>query len=114
MQGIMGEQLVRGVPSSVFFRVPPFSAMSGWPAGLTTPVHDRRTGPGPTPTSPGVENDPEVFKVVRIWHLPGKDFICIGPWTRDSFAIDDPGQCLWVGPRKQVHFSIAISAEISK
>ena len=61
-----------------------------------------------------LESDPDVFKVVRIWHLAGKDFICIEPWTRDSFAIDDPGQCLWVGPREPVDFSITISAEISK
>jgi galactose mutarotase-like enzyme len=61
-----------------------------------------------------LESDPDIFKVVRIWHLAGKDFVCIEPWTRDSFAIDDPGQCLWVGPREPVNFTIAISAEINK
>ena len=61
-----------------------------------------------------LESDPDIFKVVRIWHLAGKDFICIEPWTRDSFAIDDPGQCLLVEPRKTIDLTIAISAEISK
>jgi galactose mutarotase-like enzyme len=61
-----------------------------------------------------LESAPDIFEVVRIWHLPGKDFVCIEPWTRDSFAIDDPGQCLWVGPREPVNLTIAISAEISK
>jgi galactose mutarotase-like enzyme len=61
-----------------------------------------------------LESDPDIFRVVRIWHLAGKDFICIEPWTRDSFAIDDPGQCLWVGPREPINLTIAISAEISK
>jgi galactose mutarotase-like enzyme len=61
-----------------------------------------------------LESDPDIFKVVRIWHLAGKDFFCIEPWTRDSFAIDDPGQCLWVGPREPVNFTIAVSAEINK
>jgi galactose mutarotase-like enzyme len=61
-----------------------------------------------------LESDPDIFKVVRIWHLAGKDFVCIEPWTRDSFAIDDPGQCLWVGPREPVNFTIAVSAEINK
>ena len=61
-----------------------------------------------------LESDPDIFKVVRIWHLAGKDFICIEPWTRDSFAIDDPGQCLWVAPREPINLTISISAEISK
>jgi galactose mutarotase-like enzyme len=61
-----------------------------------------------------LETDPDIFEVVRIWHLAGKDFVCIEPWTRDSFAIDDPGQCLWVGPREPLSLAIAISAEIGK
>jgi galactose mutarotase-like enzyme len=61
-----------------------------------------------------LQSDPDVFKVVRIWHLVEKDFICIEPWTRDSFAIDDPGQCLRVEPHEPINLTIAISAEMSK
>jgi len=61
-----------------------------------------------------LESDSDIFKVVRIWHLAGKDFICIEPWTRDIFAIDDPGQCLWVEPHEPINLTIAISAEMSK
>ncbi len=83
----------------------------GFDKSFVNPGHIRIQMPGKKLT---LESAPEIFKVVRIWHLPGKDFICVEPWTRDSFAIDDPGQCLWVGPREPVDFSIAISAEISK
>ena len=83
----------------------------GFDQSFTNPGRIRIQMPGKKIT---LESDPDTFRVVRIWHLAGKDFICIEPWTRDSFAIDDPGECLWVGPREPVKFSIAISAEIGK
>jgi galactose mutarotase-like enzyme len=85
--------------------------IGGFDQSFTNPGLIRIQMPGKKLT---LESDPEVFKVVRIWHLAGKDFICIEPWTRDSFAIDDPGQCLWVGPREPINLTIAISAEMSK
>jgi len=60
-----------------------------------------------------LDNDPAVFKFVRIWHLSGKDFICIEPWTRDSFAIDDPEQSLWINPHESQNLSISIQIEIN-
>ena len=83
----------------------------GFDQSFTNPGRIRIQMPGKKIT---LESDPDTFRVVRIWHLAGKDFVCIEPWTRDSFAIDDPGQCLWVGPREPVNFTIAVSAEINK
>jgi galactose mutarotase-like enzyme len=63
-------------------------------------------------TMPGrkitIETDPAIFQVARIWHLPGKNFICFEPWTRDNFALDDPEHSLWVQPHASVNLSMAI------
>jgi len=61
-----------------------------------------------------IENDPALFRFVRIWHLAGKDFICVEPWTRDNYALDNPAQSLWVKPQQSVNFSVAIRAGITK
>ena len=61
-----------------------------------------------------IENDPALFQFVRIWHLAGKDFICLEPWTRDNFALDDLARSLWVEPQQSVNFSVAIRAGIPK
>ena len=59
-----------------------------------------------------IESDPDIFKFARIWHQAGKDFICIEPWTRDAFALDDPDQSFWIRPGESTTFSLTISAKI--
>ena len=61
-----------------------------------------------------IENDPAIFQFIRVWHLAGKDFICLEPWTRDNFALDDPAQSLWIEPRQSANFLVAIRAGITK
>jgi galactose mutarotase-like enzyme len=61
-----------------------------------------------------IESDPAIFKFVRIWHLPGKDFICIEPWTRDVFALDNPDQSLWIRPAESMTLYLTISAKITE
>ena len=61
-----------------------------------------------------IENDTALFHFVRIWHLAGKDFICLEPWTRDNFALDDPAQSLWIEPQQSVNFSVLFRAGITK
>jgi galactose mutarotase-like enzyme len=61
-----------------------------------------------------IENDPALFRFIRVWHLAGKDFICLEPWTLDNFALDDPAQSLWIEPYQSVNFSVAIRAGITK
>jgi galactose mutarotase-like enzyme len=56
-----------------------------------------------------IETDPAIFQVARVWHLPGKNFICFEPWTRDNFALDFPEHSLWVKPDESVTLSMAIS-----
>jgi len=85
--------------------------LGGFDKSFVNPGRIRIQMPGKQLT---LESAPDVFKIVRIWHLAGKDFICIEPWTRDIFAIDDPGQCLWVEPHEPINLTMAISAEISK
>ncbi len=61
-----------------------------------------------------IKNDPAIFRFVRIWHLAGKDFICLEPWTRDNFALGDPAQSLWIEPQQSVNFPVIIRAGITK
>ena len=61
-----------------------------------------------------VESDPNIFKFARIWHLAGRNFICIEPWTRDNFAIDNPNQSLWIKPGESLSLSVIIDAKIIK
>jgi galactose mutarotase-like enzyme len=61
-----------------------------------------------------IENDSALFRFVRIWHLTGKDFICIEPWTRDNFALDDHTQSLWIEPQQSANFLVVIRAGITK
>jgi galactose mutarotase-like enzyme len=61
-----------------------------------------------------IKNAPALFRFIRVWHLAGKDFICLEPWTLDNFALDDPAQSLWIEPYQSVNFSVAIRAGITK
>ena len=61
-----------------------------------------------------IESAPNIFKFARIWHLVGKNFICIEPWTRDNFALDNPSQSLWIKPDESVTLSVIIGAKIIK
>jgi galactose mutarotase-like enzyme len=35
--------------------------------------------------------------VVTVWTLPGRDFVCVEPWTRPSDAINR-NEAVWVAP----------------
>jgi len=35
--------------------------------------------------------------IVTVWTLPGRDFVCVEPWTRPSDAVNR-GEALWVAP----------------
>ena len=61
-----------------------------------------------------LESDSAIFKFVRIWHLPGKDYVCIEPWTRDSFAIDDPKLSLNIPPHESRKLSFILRAKMIK
>jgi galactose mutarotase-like enzyme len=61
-----------------------------------------------------IESDPDIFRFARIWHQPGKNFICFEPWTRDNFALDDPEQSLWIKPDESVNLSTAMAVEPAK
>jgi galactose mutarotase-like enzyme len=61
-----------------------------------------------------IKNDPALFRFIRVWHLAGKDFICLEPWTRDNYALDVPAQSLWIEPHQSVNFMVAIRAGITK
>ena len=61
-----------------------------------------------------IKSDPNIFKIVRIWHQFGKNFICIEPLTRDTFALDHPNQSLWIKPNESVTLSVTIHAKITK
>jgi len=61
-----------------------------------------------------LKSDPNIFKFIRIWHQVGKNFICIEPWTRDCFALEDPNQSLWLKPNESVNLSIVLYAKIIK
>jgi galactose mutarotase-like enzyme len=58
-----------------------------------------------------IENDADIFRFIRIWHQPGKNFICIEPWTRDNYALDNPVQSLWIEPQKTVKLAVTFAAE---
>jgi galactose mutarotase-like enzyme len=60
-----------------------------------------------------IKSAPDIFQFVRIWHLAGRNFICIEPWTRDNFALDDSEQSLWIKSNESVTFSVTLHAEIS-
>jgi galactose mutarotase-like enzyme len=61
-----------------------------------------------------LDSNADIFHYARIWHLPGTDFICIEPWTRDVFALDNPEQSLWIQPQESMLFQIVLSAKITK
>ena len=61
-----------------------------------------------------IETCPAIFKFVRIWHQPGKNFICIEPWTRDVFALDNSNQSLWIRPGESMTLCLTISAKIGE
>ena len=61
-----------------------------------------------------IESASNIFNFARIWHLVGKNFICIEPWTRDNFALDNPSQSLWIKPDESVTLSVIIGAKIIK
>ena len=61
-----------------------------------------------------MESDPNIFKFTRIWHRGGENFICIEPWTRDEFALNNPKQSLWIKPNESITLSITIHAKITK
>jgi galactose mutarotase-like enzyme len=61
-----------------------------------------------------IESDSSIFKFVRIWHQPGKNFICIEPWTRGDFALNNPNQSLWIKPNECITLSVIICAKISR
>ena len=61
-----------------------------------------------------IESDTAIFKFVRIWHQAGKKFICIEPWTRDVFALDNPDQSLWIRPAESMILCVTISAKITE
>jgi galactose mutarotase-like enzyme len=59
-----------------------------------------------------VESDPKLFQLIYIWHEVGKSFICVEPWTRNDYALNDPKQCIWINPGETREFPISISAKI--
>jgi galactose mutarotase-like enzyme len=61
-----------------------------------------------------IESDLNVFRFARIWHQAGKDFICIEPWTRDNFALNNPNQSLWIKPSESITLSITMCVKIVK
>jgi galactose mutarotase-like enzyme len=61
-----------------------------------------------------IESEPDIFTIARIWHQPKKDFICIEPWTRDNFALDNPNQSLWIKPNECITLSVIICVKIIK
>jgi galactose mutarotase-like enzyme len=61
-----------------------------------------------------LDSDPAIFRFIQIWHLVGKDFICIEPWTRDALAIDDPNKSLWVKPHESINLPVVVRAIIKQ
>lgn len=61
-----------------------------------------------------IESDPNIFKFARVWHQATKNFICIEPWTRDNFALDNPNQSLWIKSDESITLSIFIHVKIIK
>ena len=61
-----------------------------------------------------IESAPNVFRFARSWHEAGKDFICVEPWTRGNFALNNPNQSLWIKPFESITLSITISVKIFK
>jgi galactose mutarotase-like enzyme len=47
-------------------------------------------------------------RVVTVWTLPGRDFVCVEPWTRPSNAVNN-GQGLVVPPRGALETSFTIT-----
>jgi galactose mutarotase-like enzyme len=59
-----------------------------------------------------IESDPNVFQLIYVWHEVGKNFICVEPWTRNDYALNDPRQSIWIKPGESMVFPISISAQI--
>ena len=45
--------------------------------------------------------------IVTVWTLPGRDFVCVEPWTRPSDAATR-GEALWVAPQQTHEVTFAI------
>jgi galactose mutarotase-like enzyme len=60
-----------------------------------------------------IESNPKLFQLIYVWHEVGKNFICVEPWTRNDYVLNDPGQCIWIKPGESMVFPISISAKIS-
>jgi galactose mutarotase-like enzyme len=50
-------------------------------------------------------------RVVTVWTLPGRDFVCVEPWTRRSNAVN-AGQGLVVAPGASFETSFAIARRV--
>jgi len=59
-----------------------------------------------------IESDPNLFQLIYVWHEVGKNFICVEPWTRNDYALNDAKQCIWIKPEETMEFPISISAKI--
>lgn len=53
---------------------------------------------------------PDLFQVLYIWSLPGKDFLCIEPWSRLDNALNDPKQTVFIQPGHSLTLPMAITA----
>lgn len=63
--------------------------------------------PGRTPLA--LSLDPSQ-RIVTVWTLPGRDFVCVEPWTRPSDAVNR-GEALWVEPGATHEATFAIRRE---
>lgn len=57
--------------------------------------------------------DPE-FKTIVVWSLPGKDFICVEPWTREARAIEDKNERIDIEPGEVKKFNVEFQVELDK
>jgi len=59
-----------------------------------------------------VESDPKLFQLIYVWHEVGKNFICVEPWTRNDYDLNNPEQCILVKPNEQMEFPISIYVKL--
>jgi len=55
-----------------------------------------------------VESDPKLFQLIYVWHEVGKNFICVEPWTRNDYDLNNPERCILIRPNIQMEFPISI------
>jgi len=68
---------------------------------------------GQTPAKEiSIDSDPKLFQLIYVWHEVGKNFICIEPWTRNDYALNDPNKSIWIMPGENMEFSISISVKL--